>query len=322
MEKQAADDSAATPPASLTSPPAQGTNPPAETPPGSEAGSASAASATAGAPEADSAVNAWAKLDDKDQKHWQDVITRNISSHVRFIVEGRTQQGTAHAIANCTLANLRSDTAGTILFHYDVKKAGESASRPEFKHPPHKQELYAKLVRGVLTGRSTAEKGAHLAAGELALIISPKEGLDRGLIEPWRVGTQKDGKAVAKDRDDMDVDEEAAEDEEQEDDSLPGFSDTHLIISYTQDSLKNKRLRVARDRVGLLRQTEKMHVLSEAPLRLPERQRKHYPGTSCGDLISGVVMPDPATEVMIQWGQKKKAFQKNRRSGRQSEARR
>ena len=144
------------------------------------------------------------------------------------------------------------------------------------------------------------------------MVISPKDGLEKFLLDPWRVGTQREGGAKSsKKDDDMELDEDV-EAEAADDAGLPGFHNGVIYVSYTQESLKNKRQRIARDRVGLLRQTEKIHVLSEQPLRLPERQRKHYPGTSCGDLIQGVIMPDPETqEKKITWGDKKKAFQKH-----------
>jgi len=51
-----------------------------------------------------------------DQKHWNDVIKRNIKTHVRFFVERRTQAGVEAAVRDCPLANLSADAAGTVIF--------------------------------------------------------------------------------------------------------------------------------------------------------------------------------------------------------------
>ena len=160
VQTQAADDAAAVAPPSLPQSGAPGSGPRPDP-------EADLAETTAGNDVVDETLTesdkAWEKLTWVDKKHWDDVILRNINTHVRFVVEGRTQAGTEHAIKACTLANIKADAAGTVLFHYDVKKAGESMNRPEYRHPPHRQEVYNKLIRGVLAGRSTAEKGAHLS---------------------------------------------------------------------------------------------------------------------------------------------------------------
>ena len=56
---------------------------------------------------------------------------------------------------------------------------------------------------------------------------------------------------------------------------------------HVHTGLANRtKSRVPRNRVACLKQTETMYVLSEALLSLPEQQRKHYPGTSVGNLIA------------------------------------
>ncbi len=54
-----------------------------------------------------------------------------------------------------------------------------------------------------------------------------------------------------------------------------------------------------------VKQTEAAHIVAHAKVSVPERQRKHYEGTSCGDTLTGVVAPDLAEEWMVTWKQKK-----------------
>ena len=54
-----------------------------------------------------------------------------------------------------------------------------------------------------------------------------------------------------------------------------------------------------------IKQLEVAHIAAHAKISLPERQRKHYEGTSCGDTLTGVVMPDMVDEWSVTWKQKK-----------------
>ena len=54
-----------------------------------------------------------------------------------------------------------------------------------------------------------------------------------------------------------------------------------------------------------IKQMEAAHIVARAKVSVPERQRKHYEGTSCGDTLAGVVMPDLAEEWMVTWKEKK-----------------
>ncbi len=83
----------------------------------------------------------------------------------------------------------------------------------------------------------------------------------------------------------------------------PGFAPCQLGIAHTEASCA-KRLKLIRGTVSI-RQMETAHILAHAKIRLPERPRKNYEGTSCGDTLTGVVMPDPAEEWMVTWKEKK-----------------
>ena len=54
-----------------------------------------------------------------------------------------------------------------------------------------------------------------------------------------------------------------------------------------------------------IKQLEAAHIVAHAKISLPERPRKHYEGTSCGDTLTGVVMPDMADEWNVTWKEKK-----------------
>jgi len=133
-----------------------------------------------------------------------------------------------------------------------VKTAGESNTRPDLRYPPHNDAAYNKVVRGVLAGRAAAssERTAALGAGEIALVMNPKQGLEKLLMAPWRIGTTKE--LVRKSHaegDDME-DEEAVAAEEEE---LPGFVSTSVLIAYSQDSINN-RSKLQRNCVGIMKQ--------------------------------------------------------------------
>ena len=262
VENQAKDDDAAKKPV-----PAIVNEAPADSAPAGEADSSSSAAPLPPAATAPPAVSApaasandgiattadpWSDMPASEKKHWEEVIKRNINTHVKFFIEGRTVQGMTAAVKDCALANLSADAAGTVIFWYDVKTAGECNTRPDIRHPSHDDAAYNKVVRGVLAGRAAeqSEKTAALGAGEIALILNSKPGLQKSLLTPWRVGTSMENSRGGK----KDGDEADAAEEEGEDDQLPGFCATDLLVAYCQDSIANQKPRNMRNRVAGLKQ--------------------------------------------------------------------
>jgi len=58
------------------------------------------------------------------------------------------------------------------------------------------------------------------------------------------------------------------------------------------------------------KQLETRHVLAPKKLQLPARARRHYDGSSTGDMIYGVHLPKPADEWQVPWKQKKVVYGK------------
>lgn len=59
-----------------------------------------------------------------------------------------------------------------------------------------------------------------------------------------------------------------------------------------------------------MKQMESCHILSSKKLSLPSRDRKHYAGSTTGDLISNVHMPAWPSEWQLPWKEKKELLGK------------
>ena len=91
-------------------------------------------------------------------------------------------------------------------------------------------------------------------------------------------------------------------------DDKPTFCVDTLMIGYSESSLsaRKKRLRGT----CTLKQMESCHILSSKRLSLPSRDRKHYAGSTTGDLISNVHMPAWSSEWQLPWKEKKELLGK------------
>ena len=137
--------------------------------------------------------------------------------------------------------------------------------------------------------------------------------MGKALLRPWRMGTRKEGTRVGS-KDVVESEDEKEEESAEED--LPNFVATPITVAYTEESIARRRKRV-KGWIGSLRQTETMYMVSDATLKLPERVRKVYSGTSTGDLISGIQLPDLDKEWHVTWAEKKCAFGKHNSCGRE-----
>ena len=57
-------------------------------------------------------------------------------------------------------------------------------------------------------------------------------------------------------------------------------------------------------------QSEWVHIVSDRKICLPSRKRLHYPGTTVGDLLSGLEVPAIEAEWHMPWGEKKAYYGK------------
>lgn len=82
-----------------------------------------------------------------------------------------------------------------------------------------------------------------------------------------------------------------------------------LQIAYTEESITSRRKKL-RGGTGSVHQIEWCHMVAHARVCLPERRRKHYGGSTSGDLIAGLEVPDLSTEWQVSWKQKKALYGK------------
>ncbi|CAE6960417.1 unnamed protein product [Symbiodinium sp. CCMP2592] len=220
-----------------------------------EKGSGDAPSSSTGTGSAASAAEE-AKLTKDEQQQWRQFMLKNLRSQVRFVSDHKAASDLEQAIRDCPFSKLKGGPTGLVLLHFDVKKFGESATRPDLRLPPLRDGPYTRLVRAVMTpGRAKAQQRLCSQAKSQCC---------------WT--------ASRRDEDDGDGDDDDCEEEE---DTRPNLVSDLLQIGYTE------------------------------ALSLPARERKHYgPGSSTGDLISGVDLPKLSTEWCLPWQQKKTLYGK------------
>ena len=284
------------------------------------AASASAAGATsetqtAGVGESSAASNPEvdSKLTQVEQEQWRQIMLRNLRTQVRFVSDNKSASELERLLRDCPFAMLKGDPTGLVLFHFDVKKYGESNTRPDLRVTPLRDAPCSRLVKTVLQARQSEGKAATLQPGEVAVLLDGgKKGNINKLLAPWKEGTRKEKKKVGETEaggGDEDLAASAGEEEqEDEDDGHPDLVSEVLQIAYTEESL-NARRKKTRGTCSL-KQVELAHVLSSKRLSLPSRPRKHYPGSSTGDLIQGVALPAIAEEWMLPWKDKKALYGK------------
>lgn len=245
------------------------------------------------------------KLSDDDRQLWRQQMLKTIRTHVRFLAEPKTQADLEQQLRDCGYACLKGDPTGQVLLHFDLKKFGEPLTRPDLRTPTLRDGQYNKLVRAVLNARTGPDEPAALHNGDVALLLDGgKSGNKTKLLQPWREGTSKESnkKAEAEAEDD----EEAEEDEP--DDDKPNFVVDRLMVAYTEESLAARKQRVRG--TGTLKQLETCWLVTSKKLNLPTRPRKHFEGSSTGDLLSGVALPSLASEWKVPWQLKKEILGK------------
>lgn len=249
-------------------------------------------------------LQGFAALQEDDQQHWRQHILNQVRSHVRFVADQKTESDLVQAIRDNPLATIRGDPTGQVLIHYDQKKFGEASTRPDVRGPTLRDAVYGRLVKAVLKARATGDAPATLQPGDIALLLNGgKDGLKSKLLLPWKEGTARDGK-----KNDEEGEDGAEEEDEGDDDGRPTLAVDHLMLAYTEESLAARKQKVRG--VGTLKQCETAYVLSQKKLQLPQRGRKHYAGSSSGDLIHGIVLPSLDGEWHVPWLTKKEAYSK------------
>ena len=183
---------------------------------------------------------------------------------------------------------------------------------------PLRDAPYTRLVQAVLKGRAEkldpstdSNSSACLNSGDVAILLDGgNKGNKARLLQPWKLGVQDatkkkvseadDGEAVAEDMDDQEGDVPA-----------PGFVPTLLTLGYTEESVtQNRRRNQFQSGLARVPQSEWVHIVSDRKICLPSRKRLHYPGTTVGDLLSGLEVPAIEAEWHMPWGEKKAYYGK------------
>ena len=129
------------------------------------------------------------------QDHWEKVIKKQIHTYVDIIVEKKSAAELENAIRDSTLATIKGDPTGLVLFYFDVKQSGEPLTRPELRIAPLRDANYHRMVRTVLSARAPAGAAPGLRSGEVAILLDGgRRGNATKLVAPWREGTSKDKK--------------------------------------------------------------------------------------------------------------------------------
>ena len=228
-----------------------------------------------------------------------------LRTYVYITDETKSASELEKRIRQSPLANIRGDPTGLTLYYYDGKLHGESTTRPLLRLPPFREAAYTKLVSAVLAARCPPGGTPGLRSGEVAVVLdSGRPGHINKLMAPWKGSVGKKNEKVGDDDDGC-----IGQDESDADDK-PDFKASVLNIIYTEESIKNRRKKV-RNSTGSVRQMERAHMWAHARVCLPERARKHFEGTTSGDVIYGISKPDIASEWTLTWKQKNLSTPKN-----------
>lgn len=262
-----------------------------------------AASASEAAAASESTAPSSTALSEADKALWLQHMRKVLAQHVRFVSDHRTNVDLEKALKETPFMSLRGDPTGLAMFLFDLKKYGEPTTRPDLRTATFREPLYTKLVKSVLTARQEVIGHSHpnLMAGDVAVVFDAgKKGLRNKLMSPWKEGT-------AKSKENNEEDEEDAE-EDQEDEDKPTFCADTLMIGYSESSLAARKKRVRG--TCTLKQMEGCHIFTSKKLSLPSRDRKHFAGSTTGDLIANVHMPPWSSEWHLPWKEKKELLGK------------
>ena len=257
-----------------------------------------------GPPDPNDAALLFQKLEPDEQCHWNKVIMKLIRTHVRWIADTGSVTQLEESFRASPIGLMQgNESIGLFGFHFDVKKFGEPMTRPDLRTAPLRDGAYARLAKAVLSARNP--DSPTIQPGEITMLLDGgKRGNMTRLLAPFKEGTSKDCQKGRRGDDDAVVDEHDSADE----DGRPGFVPSILQLGLDEESIAARR-KLIRGTCSI-KQVEWNHVIGNSKICLPERPRKHYPGTNCGDLIQGIKLPNIADEWHLPWSFKKKLYGK------------
>ena len=89
----------------------------------------------------------------------------------------------------------------------------------------------------------------------------------------------------------------------------PNFAVANINLIYTESSVQAQR-QESRGCMASVHQSETAIVMTNIKISIPERSRKHWPGSTSGDTIYGIEAPDISKEWMVAWKEKKEILGK------------
>ena len=174
-----------------------------------------------------------------------------------------------------------------MLIVYDMKQAAESETYPSTRIAPFKQSRYKKCIQAVLDVRfQNAGFGtACLVPGDMFLVFDGKKTGNQTKLKAPFINEAKD---------------------------MPLQRAKRVItITYSEKGITDRRA-VNRRGAASVKQNEHLHVFTRVRAKLPTRARRHFDGTSMGDTISGVPLPEATSQWMLSVARKRELYDKFR----------
>ncbi|MCP4244942.1 MAG: hypothetical protein GY772_30750 [bacterium] len=181
-----------------------------------------------------------------------------VNEQVCFFSDSGSEEALADKISASPVGKHTATDGTTLAIVLDVAQMGEAVSRPQYRPPPCKRELVKKLIGAVLRARGGKE---NILENDVYLLLDAmRHGNEAELLSGFRT---KDDKAMVKEK-------------------------TTTFIHHEWESLKARR-DLTRGRV---QQVEMLHAVSQKVLNLPGRPRLHYAGSTMGNSMAPVSLPD------------------------------
>ena len=218
------------------------------------------------------------KVDDVDQ--WGSFAKRLFQTHVTLYVvpPAISHSELSKVISESHFGKLKGESGKCVLINYDPANAGEPVTRPEIRVAPLRDAggHANTMVKGAIGARSS---DGELASGDLYLMWDAKRhGNEAVLLKPFSKAGEK---PMTKER-------------------------QTLYVIYEEASLSARRSAVRG--MATIQQVEFLHVVSKGAVEGEDRKRTHYAGTTHGDTLGPVTLPDPKSTWHMAFSDKKKLY--------------
>lgn len=218
------------------------------------------------------------KVEDLDQ--WGSFAKRLFQTHVTLYVVPPevSHSALSKVISDSHFGKLKGESGKCVLINYDPANAGEPVTRPEIRVAPLRDAggHANTMVKGAIGARSS---DGELVSGDLYLMWDAKRhGNEAALLKPFSKAGEK---VMTKER-------------------------QTVYVIYEEASLSARRAAVRG--MASIQQVEFVHIVSKGIIEGEERKRTHYAGTTHGDTLGPVTLPDPKSLWQMPFGDKKKLY--------------